>query len=148
VEQTRNGTIKQALTAYLAYWDTVQQAAEPFWFQSDLTIAQIKCLILLEVHKETTVGGVAKALGIGRPGASILVEQLVHARLATRNEDPTDRRCAIVSLTQEGRGVASSLHVGKEQAMAPILAALDPSDLSALTVGLKALTAVMIQHKP
>jgi DNA-binding MarR family transcriptional regulator len=99
VEQTQSLTIEQTVVAYREYWTAMLQMAEPFWFQLDLTITQLKGLIILEVRKEITVGGIADALGVGRPSASILVEQLVQAKLATRAEDPADRRRSIVCLT-------------------------------------------------
>jgi DNA-binding MarR family transcriptional regulator len=145
MESTRNLASEETLAAYREYWTTMLQFAEPFWFQLELTISQLKGLILLEVRKEITVGGIADALGVGRPSASILVEQLVQLQLATRAEDPTDRRRSLVCLTDEGRELAARLHRGEEQAMSAVFDRLHPEELSALTVGLNALTAAMIE---
>jgi len=144
MEQTRNLVGEETLVAYREYWTTMLQFAEPFWFQLELTISQLKGLILLEVRKEITVGGIADALGVGRPSASILVEQLVQLHLATRAEDPADRRRSIVCLTDEGRDLAARLHRGEEQSMATVFERLQPEELRALTAGLNALTAAMI----
>src|SRR5581483_12236793 len=103
MEQAPRAAVEQAVTAYLAFWTTMLQEADPFWFQVDLTISQIKCLVLLEVRKNITVGGIATALGVGRPFASVLVEQLVQGRFVTRGEDREDRRRCIVGLTDAGR---------------------------------------------
>jgi MarR family transcriptional regulator, organic hydroperoxide resistance regulator len=144
MEQTRNRASEETLAAYREYWTTMLQFAEPFWFQLELTISQLKGLILLEVRKEITVGGIADALGVGRPSASILVEQLVQLHLATRAEDPADRRRSIVCLTDEGRELAARLHRGEEQSMSAVFDRLQPEELRALTAGLNALTAAMI----
>jgi MarR family transcriptional regulator, organic hydroperoxide resistance regulator len=143
VAEPRNLVIEQAVTAYLAFWATLLQEADPFWFQVDLTIAQAKCLVLLEIRKEITIGGIADALNVARPSASILVEQLVQARFATRVEDPADRRRSLVRLTPDGRDLANRLLFDKEQLMARSFAALQPSELTALAVGFKALAAAM-----
>jgi DNA-binding MarR family transcriptional regulator len=148
VEQTQSWDIEQTVVAYREYWTAMLQMAEPFWFQLDLTITQLKGLIVLEVRKEVTVGAIAEALGVGRPSASILVEQLVQAKLATRAEDPADRRRSIVCLTDEGRELAARLHRGEEQSMAGVFALLRADELSALTQGLNALTRAMIAERP
>ena len=119
------------------------EEADPFWFQVDLTISQIKCLVLLEVRKNITIGGIATALGVvtvrKRAG------QLGTGRFVTRGEDQEDRRRCIVGLTQEGRDVARRLLHDKDDTMAAAFITLQPSELAALTVGLKALAAVMTE---
>jgi DNA-binding MarR family transcriptional regulator len=148
VEQTQSLAVEQTVVAYREYWTAMLQMAEPFWFQLDLTITQLKGLIVLEVRKEITVGGIAEALGVGRPSASILVEQLVQAKLATRAEDQSDRRRSIVCLTDEGRDLAAKLHRGEEQSMAALFALLQTDELTALIKGLNALTKAMIAARP
>ncbi len=145
MENGRGVAVEQAVAAYLAFWTTMLQEADPSWFQVDLTISQIKCLVLLEVRKNITIGGIAVALGVGRPFASVLVEQLVQGRFVTRGEDQDDRRRCIVGLTQEGRDVARRLLHDKDQTMAAAFATLQPSELAALTVGLTALAAAMTE---
>ncbi len=148
MEQTQSLAVERTVVAYREYWTAMLQMAEPFWFQLDLTITQLKGLIVLEVRKEITVGGIAEALGVGRPSASILVEQLVQAKLATRAEDPADRRRSIVCLTDEGGELAARLHRGEEQSMAGLFALLEAYELTALTQGLHALTRAMIAGRP
>ena len=148
MEQAQSLAIEQTVVAYREYWTAMLQMAEPFWFQLDLTITQLKGLIVLEVRNEITVGGIAEALGVGRPSASILVEQLVQAKLASRAEDPSDRRRSIVCLTDEGRELAARLHRGEEQSMAALFALLQADELAALRQGLKALTRAMVAARP
>jgi DNA-binding MarR family transcriptional regulator len=144
VERSDSPAVAQAVMAFREYWTATLQRAEPYWFQLDLTISQLKGLILLEVRQELTIGAIADKLGIVRPSASILVEQMVQARLATRIEDQADRRRSIVRLTQEGRDLAARLHRGEEQSMAEVFACLQPHELVALTAGLNALTTTML----
>jgi DNA-binding MarR family transcriptional regulator len=137
VERSDSPAVAQAVMAFREYWTATLQRAEPYWFQLDLTISQLKGLILLEVRQELTIGAIADKLGI-------LVEQMVQARLATRIEDQADRRRSIVRLTQEGRDLAARLHRGEEQSMAEVFACLQPHELVALTAGLNALTTTML----
>jgi len=144
LKQSPDQAVEQTVVAYRHFWTALLQSAEPIWSQLDLTISQLKGLILLEVRKELSVGEIAEALGTGRPTASILVEQLVQLRLATRTEDPTDRRRSLVCLTEEGKELAASLHCHDEEFMRGMFERLHADELGALTEGLTALTAAML----
>jgi len=144
LEQSPDQAVEHTVVAYRHFWTALLQSAEPIWSQLDLTISQLKGLILLEVRKELSVGEIAEALGTGRPTASILVEQLVQLRLATRTEDPTDRRRSLVCLTTEGKELAASLHCHDEEFMRGMFERLQADELTTLTEGLTALTAAML----
>ena len=137
----------EVLIAYRGYWTALLQSAEPLWSQLDLTIQQLKGLILLEVRGEITVGGIATGLAIGRPSASVLVEQLVQLGLARRTEDSADRRRSLISLSDEGRNLAARLHRGDEASMEKRFACLGDEDLVALKQGLSALTGALLTTK-
>lgn len=139
--------IEEVVTSYRRYWTALLQRAEPLWSQLDLTILQLKGLILLEARDELTVGGIATALGIGRPSASILVEQLVQLGLATRAEDSSDRRRSLVCLTTEGRDLAAKLHRGDEQHMQRVFERMCTAELLALKKGLEAITDVFLDAR-
>lgn len=136
--------IEETVVTYRQYWTALLQAAEPIWSQLDLTILQLKGLILLEARGELAVSAIADALGIGRPSASVLVEQLVQMDLVRRSEDAADRRRSLVCLTDEGTDLAARLHRGDEHFMASMFARLDAADLRALEQGLQALTDAMV----
>ncbi|MDB5076298.1 MAG: transcriptional regulator, MarR family [Chloroflexi bacterium] len=139
--------IEATVAAYRRYWTAVLQSAEPIWSQLDLTILQLKGLILLEVRDKLTIGGIADGLGIGRPSASIIVEQLVQLGLTTRVEDTVDRRRSLVGLSDEGRELVARLHRGDEQYMESMFACLCEDELAALTQGLDALTGAILASR-
>jgi DNA-binding MarR family transcriptional regulator len=144
LEPSPDQAVEQTVVAYRHFWTALLQSAEPIWSQLDLTISQLKGLILLEVREELSVGEIAEALGTGRPTASILVEQLVQLRLATRTEDRADRRRSLVCLTAEGKELAASLHCHDEEFMRGMFERLRPGELASLTEGLNALTGAML----
>src|SRR5437879_5189810 len=121
--------IDDTVIAYRRFWTALLQSAEPIWSQLDLTILQLKGLILLEVRDQITIGGIADALGIGRPSASIIVEQLVQLGLVTRVEDTIDRRRSLVGLSNSGRDLVARLHRGDEQHMESMFQCLQQNDL-------------------
>ena len=136
--------VEETVVIYRRYWTALLQAAEPIWSQLDLTILQLKGLILLEARGELAISAIADALAVGRPSASVLVEQMVQMGLVRRSEDVADRRRSLVCLTDQGKDLAARLHRGDEQFMASMFARLDAADLRALEQGLQALTDAMM----
>ncbi len=79
--------------------------------ESGLNFPQMKVLVALagESQAGTTVKDVSEHVGLSLPSASRTVDDLVKRALATREEDPDDRRVRRVSLTAEGQEIADQL---------------------------------------
>jgi DNA-binding MarR family transcriptional regulator len=108
----------------------------------DLTLAQMRCLMVLGKQEEAQpVGRIAAILKVSEPTASQLVERLVQRGLAGRAVDPADRRRTLVSLTDVARVRIDSLRDEREETVLAALARLDDEQLEALSVGLRALSA-------
>jgi len=108
----------------------------------DLTLAQMRCLMVLSKQEEgQPVGRIAAVLKVSEPTASQLVERLVQRGLAERAADPSDRRRTLVSLSRDGRVRIDSLRDEHEETVQAALARLDDKELEALSVGLRALAA-------
>jgi DNA-binding MarR family transcriptional regulator len=131
--------VDQAVEAYQASWIALRQTAEEYWAQLELTAPQLKALILLEIRRQMTIGQIATMMNIGRPSASILIEQMVQLRLVVRTEDPADRRRTLVCLTRHGADLAAKLHRGDEDTMRQWFDRICNEDLSALSRGMRAL---------
>ncbi len=78
-----------------------------------------------------SMGELAAALGIDRPNATVLVDDLERQGLVRRRPHPTDRRAKLVEATRKGKGVARRANeiLGTPPAA---LSALSPEDLSTL----------------
>lgn len=135
--------VDEVVITYRHYWTALLQAAEPMWAQLDLTISQLKALVLLKARGAITIGQVAEILGMGRSSASITIDQLVQLGLVVRTEDPDDRRRTNVCLTADGRSRVQRLHQGDEEFMRGWFERLRKEDLIALRSGLAALAHVM-----
>jgi len=141
VERERELLVQQALQAQKQIFLAMQAAAEPAWLQLDLTMAQLKGLVLLAHDGPLTIGAMAQALGIGRPAASILVDRLVELGLVERAEDPVDRRRTFARLSPKGEELVALLRQGGRQRMREWLSRLAEDDLAALVRGSHALLA-------
>lgn len=79
--------------------------------ESGLTFSQMKVLVELEAADEDarTVTALSEELGISPPSASRAADGLVRKKLATRVEDPDDRRVRRLALTAKGRDLADRI---------------------------------------
>lgn len=109
------------------------------WLEIDLTMAQLKTLVVLADEGPSAIGAVGEVLGVGLPTASHLVERLVRAGLARRVEDPQDRRRTLASVTPEGEELLRGLREGGRERFRLYLRRLAPEDLQALLRGMTAL---------
>ena len=112
------------------------------WAQLELTIGQLKVMMILAGHPGMTISQLAESLSIGKPSTSILVDRLVHQGLLQRTEDEADRRRTLVTLTAAGNDLTTRLHQGNIERLAQWYSALAPDDLTALRRGLEALAKV------
>jgi DNA-binding MarR family transcriptional regulator len=113
------------------------------WADSNLTMAQLKTLVVLVDDGPCPIGRIGEALSVSLPNASHLVDKLVRLGLAERAEDVTDRRRTLASATQQGVEVLRSLREGGHAQMRAALLRVDPSDLNALVQGLDALAEAL-----
>src|SRR3954463_13513365 len=86
-------------------------------------------------EKPMSMGDLAAALGIDRPNATVLVDDLEAQGLVRRRPHPTDRRTKLVEATRKGKNIASRANA---------ILSTPPGALSALrTEDLKALRRVL-----
>jgi DNA-binding MarR family transcriptional regulator len=115
------------------------------WLSLDLGMGQLKAVVVLVKHRQLTVGGLARALDISEPSASLLVDKIVARGLVTRETDPADRRRTLVVASEQGDLLVERLRRSRQDQLARWLALMDEDDLLALTRGLDALSAVIEQ---
>jgi DNA-binding MarR family transcriptional regulator len=79
--------------------------------ESGLTFSQVKVLVDLDSSDEDarTVTALSDELGISPASASRAADALVRKKLATRVEDPDDRRVRRLALTASGRDLADRI---------------------------------------
>jgi DNA-binding MarR family transcriptional regulator len=82
-------------------------------------------------EKPMSMGDLAAALGIDRPNATVLVDDLETQGLVRRRPHPTDRRAKMVEATRKGKSLARRANEILSTAPAA-LSALSAEDLEAL----------------
>ena len=148
MDDKRDALMDEALHAQKAIFVAIQAAAEPIWLSLDLSMMQWKALQMIAHKDAITVGQVADCLDIGKPAASILIEQLVKHALVERTTDPLDRRRSIVRLSLQGEELVTRLRQGNRDRIRNWLSRLTDEDLSALVQGLRALAKEAAGERP
>jgi DNA-binding MarR family transcriptional regulator len=79
------------------------------WLTSDLTVAQLRVLLVLYTEGSSRMSSIASFLGIAVSTATGIVDNLVRKGLVTRGTDPDDRRLVICTLSTQGQELVSRL---------------------------------------
>jgi DNA-binding MarR family transcriptional regulator len=93
---------------------------------------QFKTMLLVaqSLPHGTTVGSLAKSVGVGLPTMSGIVERLHEQHLLIRYEDDTDRRITRILPTEEGQRLISAMRAEGLTNWRTILQHLDDQELS------------------
>jgi DNA-binding MarR family transcriptional regulator len=96
--------------------------------ETGLSMTQCKALLELgglgRVAEPRQVGELAETFGVSVPSMSRAVDSLVRARLATRVEDPDDRRVRRVAITEKGKKLVDTLAMVRQAGMEAFAATL------------------------
>jgi DNA-binding MarR family transcriptional regulator len=111
--------------------------------ESGLSMTQSKALLELgglgEESEARQVGDLAEALGVSLPSMSRAVDGLVKKRLASRVEDPDDRRVRRVAITARGKKFVDTLVVVRQAGMETFAASLTAAQRRKLDAAVDAL---------
>jgi DNA-binding MarR family transcriptional regulator len=99
---------------------------------AELSPTQGAALGTIDRHGPLTPSELASRERIQRPTATRVLARLEEAGLVSRTADPADRRSALVSATDSGRGLLDSVRDRKDAYLAQRLERLSPEDLVAL----------------
>jgi MarR family transcriptional regulator, organic hydroperoxide resistance regulator len=146
MHQTREELESEVLAQYRTLGRAMKATHGPVWMETDLTIAQLRTLLVLAEEGPLVIGQIAQRLGIGLSTGGHLVDRLVQAGLAERAEDPEDRRRTLARLTPKGEDLYARL-LNHMQQMQTWIQKLDDDDLAALLQGIQAINRVIGQER-
>jgi DNA-binding MarR family transcriptional regulator len=105
------------------------------WIETEVTMPQMKTLMVLYGMGEATMGELADALGIGVSTVTGIVDRLVEHGLVARAEDPRDRRVVVGRLTKTGCEVIDRVVVMHRDRMRRILEQLTTEEIGLVAKG-------------
>lgn len=119
----------------------IRESQSRAWLEADLTMSQMKTLLIIGEARGIAMGAVAERLGVGLPTVSQVVDRMVRAGFVDRCQDPRDRRVARCTLTAEGQQLYDRVVTIALRRVEAWIAQLDDEALVALDTGLEALIA-------
>src|SRR6266487_5689737 len=140
--QAREELEREVLAQYRAIMHRFKAGSGGAWMEIDLTIAQLRTLLVLAEEGPLVIGQIAQRLGIGLSTGGHLVDRLVQADLAERAEDAGDRRRTLARLTPKGEDLYARL-LNHPLQMQSLIQKLSDSDMAALLQGLQALNRLV-----
>jgi DNA-binding MarR family transcriptional regulator len=107
-EKKRDRISRHILQMATAIYEMIGPAVPEEWFSSDITVSQLRVLLLLKV-KPLNMSGLAAELGVSLPTASGIMDHLVNKGLVSREADPGDRRVVLCRLSPAGEALTGKL---------------------------------------
>ena len=127
----------------IAGYETLMQrladSHAPEFLEIAITMPQAKVLYLLGAAGELHMSELVARLGVSLSTVSGLVDRVVDHGLATRREDPVDRRQVLVGLTPAGTEFIDRFRELNARQMRELLERLDDAELALVRPALAAL---------
>lgn len=135
----REALVQRVLDLQAELYRHLRPARE--WLELDLTMSQMKVLLLLYSERAATMGQLASRLGVALSTLTGIVDRLVERELVARHESPHDRRQVVCQLTATGQALAERLQQAGRTQLAQLLRTLQPHELATVMSSLKLLVA-------
>jgi DNA-binding MarR family transcriptional regulator len=125
----REELVQQILKLSEDIYNSIPLGIPSEWLESDLSVAQLRVLLVLQSQGPSRMGSIASVIGIALPTATGIVENLVKKGLAIRENDPQDRRLVICKLSPQGQELINKLWMSGRFQMENLLEGLDMKQL-------------------
>jgi DNA-binding MarR family transcriptional regulator len=125
----QQSTIELICGAFHGFMRALHALDRPGWGELDLTMSQLKMIMLLVDTGGLTGREVAERLGIGASAVTALVDRLVQRGYARREEDRADRRVSWTRPTEKATALFERLHATHRERLADVLRHLPTEQL-------------------
>jgi DNA-binding MarR family transcriptional regulator len=104
-----NELVQEILKLSEDIYNAIPLDIPPEWLNSDLTVAQLRVLLVLQSQGPSRMSAIASIIGVTLPTATGVVDNLVRKELIVRDNDPQDRRLVICKLAPRGQELINRL---------------------------------------
>jgi DNA-binding MarR family transcriptional regulator len=126
----QHAAIDRVCTLFHGFMKALHAMDRPGWGDLDLTMSQLKTIMLLVETGGLTGRDLAERLGIGASAVTALVDRLVQRGYARREEDRADRRVSWARPTERATELFERLHATHRERLAEVLATLSEDELA------------------
>jgi DNA-binding MarR family transcriptional regulator len=116
--------------------------------QFDLTMPQLKVVLLLYLNGSMRMSDIASSLGMSLATATGVIDRLVERETVLREADPNDRRVVLCRLSDKGEDLTGVLWRSARERARQLLLAMPTSRLEMLNEALEALMQAGTATKP
>jgi DNA-binding MarR family transcriptional regulator len=109
------------------------------WLRLDLTMSQLKVVLLLFTGGPARMSVIATELGVSLATATGVVDRLVERGLLVREGDPEDRRVVLCELSEKGERLIGGLWQVSREQVGDLMKALAPPQRRLIRDALEAL---------
>ena len=117
------------------------------WAKLDLTMPQMKVLMILSSRGEATVGTLAETMGASLSNMTGILDRLVTQELVERVPSVSDRRSILIRLTDNAKKIFHQLNQSGFERFNIIIENLTLEDREIVERGLQILSCAMDQGK-
>jgi DNA-binding MarR family transcriptional regulator len=129
MDQDRQALIQHILKLSEEIYNMLIPSLPREWLESDVTVAQLRVLLVLHTEGPSRMGSIASAIGVALSTATGIVDHLVRKGLVLRDADPQDRRLVICKLSPEGQELANRLWTWGQSQIEQLLESLTEEQL-------------------
>lgn len=140
--QARDVLIEAILERILHMLQASSQLGPEPWLDLDLTMKQLKVLMVLCSLGPMRPSAIASCIGASAANATGVLDRLEAQGYVERRPDAADRRALLVALTDAGQTTVDRLHSAGQQRLSRALTEMAEPELAALDRGLAALVEV------
>jgi DNA-binding MarR family transcriptional regulator len=129
----------QIVDRFVQFCTAVFAVERESWLSVELTMPQVKTLLLIVTWGRTTGSRLASALGAGLPSVTRLVDRLEDQGYVERATDDADRRVTYIVPTTAGQRLIEGLLTYKRDALGSCLEEMATSQLQQIATALEIL---------
>ncbi len=129
MSSNRETQVQRFLELSEAMYDLVTPTLSLDQVASDITVAQLRVLLVLRNGGPSPMSSLAAAARVVPSSATGIVDNLVGRGLVSREDDPRDRRRVICQLSPEGQAMIDSLWTWGRSQVEKLLTGLDENQL-------------------
>ena len=133
MQQNSETLIGQILDLSNKIYGALKPAMPVDFLPPDLTVAQLRVLLLLHTEGPSKMTDIATILGIALPTATGILDNLVKKEMVVREAAPRDRRLVICRLSPGGQELINGLWTSGQFQMEKLLDGLTASQLKKVT---------------
>ncbi len=116
------------------------------WAKLDLTMQQMKVIMMLEYRAELPVSALADSLNVSLPNMTGIIDRLVQNDLVERIPSPHDRRVILLRSTPKSKEIFDSLFSSAYQRFQYVMNQLSKTDQEMISLGLRLLSEAYDKH--